>query len=85
MIGTIIFVALAIFMIMAASNGRFLPGGKKTTKCKYCKSEINIHATRCPCCNSDVTPPEQTFKGMFYFFVALIICMILVAMGVITL
>jgi large conductance mechanosensitive channel len=30
------------------------PAAPTTKICPYCKSEINIEATKCPCCTSDL-------------------------------
>ncbi len=53
--------AFCIFLMMKAVN-KLTSIGKKpaapaapTTKiCPHCKSEINIEATKCPCCTSDL-------------------------------
>ena len=50
--------AFVIFLLVKAINkvmtiGKKVEEEKKTTKkCEYCKSEINIEATRCPHCTS---------------------------------
>ena len=56
-------VAFCIFTVVKAFNKAASLAKKKeepapaapTTKiCPYCKSEINIEATKCPCCTSDL-------------------------------
>lgn len=56
--------ALIIFCIVKAVNKMMSLGRKKeedvpaepTTKiCPFCKSEIDIHATKCPHCTSDIS------------------------------
>ena len=55
-----IIMAFVIFIMVKAFNklteiGRKKPEEVKTTKiCPYCKSEIDIKATKCPHCTSDV-------------------------------
>ena len=53
--------AFILFSIIKAMNKAASIGKKEeepaapTTKmCPYCKSEINIEATKCPCCTSDL-------------------------------
>ena len=55
-----IIMALVVFMIVKALNKlkKEEPKAAPTTKkCPYCKSEIDIEATRCPHCTSDI--PEE--------------------------
>ena len=60
-----IIIAFILFLMLKAMN-KFLSIGKKkeepkapTTKvCPFCKSEIDIEATRCPHCTSEL--PEET-------------------------
>ncbi|MCL2508240.1 MAG: large conductance mechanosensitive channel protein MscL [Oscillospiraceae bacterium] len=57
--------AFVVFLIVKAIN-RVMDAGKKeeapaaptTKKCVYCKSEINIKATRCPNCTSELDSEE---------------------------
>lgn len=57
--------AFVIFLIVKAINSISEIGKKKdevapTTKiCYYCKSEISIEATRCPCCTSDLSDVKE--------------------------
>lgn len=50
--------ALILFIMVKAINKMLTIGKKKeeaaptTKKCEFCKSEINIEATRCPCCTA---------------------------------
>jgi len=60
-----IIMAFVIFLIVKAINKVSEIGNKKeepeapTTKiCYYCKSEISVEATRCPCCTSDLSDVE---------------------------
>lgn len=60
-----VIMAFVIFLIVKSINKISELGKKKeeeaapTTKiCYYCKSEISIEATRCPCCTSDLTTEE---------------------------
>lgn len=55
-------IAVILFIIIKVMNKLMSLGKKKeepveeapTTKiCPFCKSEINIEATKCPCCTSD--------------------------------
>ena len=52
--------AFIIFLMVKAMNKLMNIGKKKeeevvtTKECPYCKSEINIDATKCPHCTSDV-------------------------------
>ena len=50
-----VIVALVIFSVIKAFNAaREMKEGAPTTKvCPYCKSEIDINATRCPHCTSE--------------------------------
>lgn len=57
--------AFVIFMIMKAINtimsiGKHeeAPAAPTTKKCPFCKSEIDIEATKCPHCTSDI-PAEE--------------------------
>ena len=57
-----IIMAFVIFMLVKSLNKLSDLTAKKeeeaapTTKiCYYCKSEISIEATKCPCCTSDLT------------------------------
>lgn len=53
--------AVIIFLIVKGVN-KMMSIGKKpeeapaptTKQCPYCKSEISIEATKCPCCTSDL-------------------------------
>ena len=54
-------VALVLFSIIKAMNKAASvvkkpeePAAPTTKICPYCKSEINIEATKCPCCTSDL-------------------------------
>ncbi|HIU26028.1 MAG TPA: large conductance mechanosensitive channel protein MscL [Candidatus Copromorpha excrementigallinarum] len=59
-----VIVAFALFVLIKAVNTAMSLGRKKeeeqptTKECPYCKSEINIEATRCPNCTS-VLPEEE--------------------------
>ena len=60
-------IAFVIFCIVKAVNKAMALGKKEekpaapTTKiCPYCKSEINIEATRCPHCTSVLEEKEKT-------------------------
>lgn len=60
-----IIMAFVIFLIVKLINKLSSLSGKKeepaapTTKiCYYCKSEIPLEATRCPCCTSDISDKE---------------------------
>ena len=53
--------AFVLFLVIKAMNKAMTIGKKKeeeaaplTRKCPYCKSEIDIEATKCPHCTSDV-------------------------------
>ena len=53
--------AFVVFLLVRLLT-RVMEAGKKaeekpatTKKCDYCKSEINIEATRCPCCTSELS------------------------------
>ena len=57
-----ILMAFVLFLVIKAMNKAMTIGKKKeeeaaplTRKCPYCKSEIDIEATKCPHCTSDVT------------------------------
>ena len=57
-----ILMAFVLFLVIKAMNKAMSIGKKKeeetaplTRKCPYCKSEIDIEATKCPHCTSDVT------------------------------
>ncbi len=56
-------IALVLFSIIKAMNKAAAlvkkpeeeaPAAPTTKMCPYCKSEINIEATKCPCCTSDL-------------------------------
>lgn len=55
-------IALVLFSIIKAVNKAAsivkkpeeAPAAPTTKICPYCKSEINIEATKCPCCTSDL-------------------------------
>ncbi len=54
-------IAFVLFSIIKAMNKASElvkkeeePAAPTTKICPYCKSEINIEATKCPCCTSDV-------------------------------
>ena len=56
-------IALVLFSIIKAMNKaaalvkkpeEAAPEAPTTKMCPYCKSEINIEATKCPCCTSDL-------------------------------
>ncbi|MCR5704981.1 MAG: large conductance mechanosensitive channel protein MscL [Eubacterium sp.] len=54
---TFILTALVLFLIVKAMNKfkKEAPAADPTTKtCPYCKSEIDIEATKCPHCTSDL-------------------------------
>ncbi|MCR5202731.1 MAG: large conductance mechanosensitive channel protein MscL [Lachnospiraceae bacterium] len=57
--------AFAIFMMVKAVNALSNLGKKKeeeaptTKKCEFCKSEINIEATRCPFCTGIITEDPE--------------------------
>lgn len=56
-----IFIAFAIFMMVKAMNRlrKPEPDAPVTTKaCPFCKTEIDLHATRCPHCTSEL-PAES--------------------------
>ena len=56
--------AICIFLMMKAVNKLMTIGKKKTEeapltrKCPYCFGEIDVKATKCMFCTSDVTPEE---------------------------
>ena len=56
--------ALCIFLMVKAVNKLTSVGKKKeeeaptTKKCPFCQSEIDIKATKCPNCTSDI--PEES-------------------------
>ena len=56
--------AFVIFLLVKAINKVMTIGKKKeeekktTKKCDFCKSEINIEATRCPHCTSELVVEE---------------------------
>ncbi len=62
-----IIMAFIIFLMVKAVNKAMAIGKKKeeeeeeaTTKiCPHCKSEINIEATKCPFCTSDIPEEEE--------------------------
>lgn len=63
-----ILVALVVFFVIVkpVAHMRALEDRKKpkppatTTDCPYCCSSINIKATKCPNCTSDLTPPAKS-------------------------
>lgn len=60
------------------------PGGKKTHKCKHCRSEISMKAKRCPFCGREVEPGIDLLHIMFWFFVFIGLGMVLSLLGVIS-
>ena len=61
----VIIKAFVIFVIMKGINALMDLGKKKeeaaplTRKCPYCMGEIDINATKCMHCTSDVPPAEE--------------------------
>lgn len=82
---TILVGVLFVIILIAAVCPRVLPGGKKTCKCKYCKSEISINARVCPYCSRNVIPSAQEGKSIVYVLVVMFILIILSLMGVVNL
>lgn len=76
---------LFVILIIAVVCPRVLPGGKKTCKCKYCKSEISVNASVCPYCSRNVMPKSQDGKGMLYFLAVMSILVFLSLIGAINL
>lgn len=53
---TFLIVGFVTFLIVRAYNRMSRPKAATTTSCPFCKTDIDLDATRCPNCTSELQP-----------------------------